>query len=350
MCQKNVHDEWSTGPSTESEHAATSHCIASSSSQPEEDRGTTGGSERVQPLSIIPSRQIAPLTEDEWFDLSGAFASMYSKIVPLLQNRIAVSDLKRYLRFYCHPIKGLPYVDSSLYQHLSSTEDIIDNLCEKRRFYCIDVGLLGNIVESFGCDECKHLFQEYIRRFRKTTSLKRSRNELSDDEIDSCPCTKRLNVKIEGDSVTVNVVEQVKEGLEKSSGVNRNVITYAKHGTGCVLLTFLVPETMVEAFTDISGSPEHWSDLAAIGILSIEVEEVTISTKAQLIQDKMKQLPLAEVSAHPSKDEALSSAAGGSHSEAVEDITSGHTVSSYKFSRHADIKNLPYCKYVTCCA
>ncbi len=108
-----------------------------------------------------------------------------------------------------------------------------------------------------------------------TASLKRSRNQLSGEEIDQAAshvATKRLKVCTEGDSNTFNLqdVNKVRITLESTTGVSRDVIIFAKSEPGSVILTFLVPASVVGAFTDIS---KRGALLAASGILWITVEE-----------------------------------------------------------------------------
>ncbi len=281
-----------------------------------------------------------PYAEDEIPDyLSSAFAYMYRRIVPLLQRKVAVNDVKLYLKMYCDPATDLPYVDPALYRHITTTEEVLDALLEHHRIGFLNFGLLARILKRFGCEECNHLFLEYVRKVMKAASRKRPRNELSDEQIDSCHYTKKLKVKIEEKSVTFYVVERVKEGLEKSSGVSRDVIIYAKHDPASVLLTFMVPETTVVTFTDIGNHPEQLSDLATIGILSIEIDvPVTIDIEAQLkAQHKMEQLSCLETLPDPDgsdkSDEAASESrkrksSGGGGSAPKRRVLKGHSSSS----------------------
>ncbi len=265
-------------PSAKNEQAATTLPVSRNSNQLEGDHPATRSEPQLQPA------------EEEFPDLSGNFAGLYSKVVPLLQKVVPVNVLKLFLKAYFDHETDKPLVDPSLYEHLTTTEAILNALLGSHRFRPINVGLLGAIVRSHGCEECKRLLREYECKIPKSRPLKRSHNDLTDDEIDSCPCAKRLKIKLGGEIVTLYIIETIKEGLERSSGVSSDMIVYAKHEPGCVLLTFLVPETTVRAFPGISKSPEHLSELAAIGVLSIEIEEIIIDIETHLTQHKVEQL------------------------------------------------------------
>ncbi len=241
---------------------------------------------QVQQLAAIPSSPTGPLTEYEIFDLSGDFGALFTKLLPLLAKAVNADTLKVYLTSFYHPVRRLPYVDESLYQHLASTEEILKILLKERYFHPLQVGLLRRIVKEYGCAECNRLLEEYESKIPRRTSLKRSCNELSHNEIDSSSSTKKLKVKSREDSITLNKIEVIQEELEGASGVSRDMIVYANHTEGCILLTFLIPVSMEEALVDIGKSEKHLSKLAAVGILSIEIGQVTINVGADLVQRK----------------------------------------------------------------
>ncbi len=257
-------------------------------------------------IAVIPpgsdDQQFRPLTKDEGFDLSDDFAALYSNVVPLLAGAVSVDKLNRYLKAFCHHSTNLPYIKPSLYQHLTSVEEVLDVLLDERYFHPTQINLLQKIVKSHGCPECKRLLQAYEDGIPKSTPLKRSSNELTDEEIESSSGTKRLKVEVTGDSNTycLEDVQKVQQALEESTGIDHVVIVYAKSEPGSVVLTFIVPACTVESFTNISKSKKRLSALAAIGILSIEVDNVTIDVKAHLVLQKLERLTLEEgEDAHP---------------------------------------------------
>ncbi len=245
------------------------------------------------------SAEVGTLTKEESRDLSVEFAFMISKLYPLMNKAAEVEAIKLFLLHYCDVKTGQPYVEPSIYQHCTSTAEVLKALFKQRRFHAIQLGLLGTIVEKYGCGESKRLLQEYESKIPKSAPLKRLRNELTDEEIQSSYGTKRLKVKINGDSETVCLenVKNSQEALERSSGISQDAIVFAKHEPGSVVLTFIVPECTVKSFTDISKSERKLSDLAAMGILSIKVDQVTIDTK---LHQKLQDLSLeGQEAAHP---------------------------------------------------
>ena len=214
-------------------------------------------------------------------DVDFGFADLYCKVVPLLAKAVTADTLKRYLGALRHMPSNQLYISPSLYQHCTSVEEILDVLQRELYFHHSHINLLRNIVNTHGCSECKRLLQNYESR---TTSHKRSRKNLSEEEIDGSSSTKKVKVKLGGESVVlgINIIETVQEELERTSEVSRDMIIFGKEETGSILLTFLIPATMEEAFINISKSEEHLSDLAAIGIQSIEIGEVTIDVEAYL--------------------------------------------------------------------
>ncbi len=246
--------------------------------------------------------EVSTLTDKESWDLSAEFAVMLSKLITLMDKAVDVETLKCFLQFFCDVRTGQPYVEPSIYQHCTSTAEVLKALLQHLRFHAIQPKILNTIVESYGCKACKHLLQEYKAKIPKSATLKMSSNELTDEEIESSSGTKRLKVEVSGNSDTfcLEDVERTQEALETSSGVSRDVTVFAKHEPGSVILTFIVPACTVVSFTDISKSETQLTALAAIGILSIEIDKVTINVKAHLVFQKLEWLTLKEqVAAHP---------------------------------------------------
>ncbi len=289
-----LHILWTTGFSPEKQPRAPLAPSTSSPNCPEEgsegDQGATGGSDPPAQVAIIPGSDDQQLSRT-YFDLSSDFAAFYFKVVPLLARAVTAVNLKRYLTAFRHPESNLPYVDPSLYQYSTSVEEILDKLESERYIHPIQTNLLGKIVRTHGCNESNCLLQEYESKIPKSTPLKRSHNDLTDEETESSSSTKKLKVEVSGDSdkYCLEDVEEVQKALEKTTRVDHGVIVYAKHEPGSVILTFIIPESTVEYFTAISKSEKQLSDLAAIGILSIKIGQVTIDVKAHLLQGRFGQ-------------------------------------------------------------
>ncbi len=241
---------------------------------------------QTQALATIPSvegRAIEALDEEQQFNLSGDFAGMFSDIVPLLARAVTADTLKRYLRAYLHPTSNLPYFDPSLYNHCTSTKEILDDLQVHRYIHPTQVRLLRRIVQKYGCDECKHLLQEYEAKIPMSASLKRRRDFPSDADIDSSHNTKKVKVTVEGnpDTYSLQDVEKIKAAVEDATGVSSDVIILIQSGPGgSVVLTFLVPASTSEHFVNISNDD---ITLARSGVLKIEIDDIIIEIQMQML-------------------------------------------------------------------
>ncbi len=240
--------------------------------------------------------EVGTLTIKESWDLSTEFAFMLSRLSPLMDKAVDFEAFKCFLYYFRDVTTGYPYIEPSIYSSCASTAEVLKALFDQHRFHAIQLDLLNTIVEKFGCDESKHLLREYESKIPKSAPLKRSCNELTDEEIESSSGTKRLKVETSGDSDTYSLedVEKVQEVLGKSYRVSCDAIVFAKHKPGSVILTFIVPACTVASFSDISQTEKHLSDLTAVGILSIEIDQFTIDVKALLVSQELEQLSLKE--------------------------------------------------------
>ncbi len=159
---------------------------------------------------------------------------MICQLFPLMNKEVDVETLKLFLHFFRDVRTGQLYVERTIYQHCTSTAEVLDTLLQQRRFHAIQLHLLKKIVESFGGNESKHLLRKYEAKVPKSAPLKRSRYELTDEEIQSSYGTKRLKVETSGDPDTYSLadVEKVQKALAKSSGVSQYAIVLAKHKPG----------------------------------------------------------------------------------------------------------------------
>ncbi len=247
----------------------------------ESDRGAVGeGVPRTQPLATIPTSESRETDEDQMFDLSCDFAEMYCKLVPLLSRAVTADKLKCYLWACRHPTSNRPYVEPSLYDHCTSTKEILDILLDHHYYHPTHVRLLKRIA-ALGCDNCKRVLQEYEAKIPMSAALKRRRDFPSGADTDSSRSTKKIKVTVEGNPETYSLldVEKIESALEEATGVSPDVIVLIRSEPGSVVLTFLVPTSMAEHFVNISKDD---SSLARSGVLNIEIDNTVIEIQAQM--------------------------------------------------------------------
>jgi len=218
------------------------------------------------------------ISDDEEWDPPTEFAAMLAKVAKLLNESANVDDLKLFLEFLCHPRTCQRYINVKLYEHCKSPVEIIRALVPQYINY-MHTHLLRQIVRNFGSSQSRTLVKQYEDSFPRTKPIKQLRDPLSDDEIERCTGMKCLNVTYNGDptidSTTVQDVDRVRRTLEKNTGIDQSMIVYAKQTPGSVIFTFLIPETMVSVFSDLSE--DRHKDLADHGILRIEVNNQVIN-------------------------------------------------------------------------
>ena len=160
------------------------------------------------------------------------------------------------------------------------------------------------------------------------------REPLSDEDIEACPGTKRINVVYGGDAnidnTTMMDVERVQQTIERNTGIDRIVIVYAKQKPGSVIFTFLIPETVVNVFSDLNEDGHR--DLADHGILRIELDNQGIDLQpsqpvsntdiSTYTTSRVKQVPITQDSSQAvywnSEFQTLTSQVGTSLAESVE--------------------------------
>ena len=213
----------------------------------------------------------------ETHHLSREFASMFSDVTDLLDKSVDMAKLKDFLDCYSHPLYPEQlYVNPKTYKDANTTKQLIKSLCPQfinfMHYY-----LLEDIVRKFGCDKAIEILQQYTSlkysRKRKLNSLP---GPVTDGEIEQFHGTKKLKVQVEGDSsnVTVEIIDELQKALEKATGIKRAFITYGFHDPGSVLLTFLIPETILHLFDE--PNTEDLAILADSGVMKLEADEVVI--------------------------------------------------------------------------
>ena len=246
------------------------------------------------------------LDSRERHHLSREFASMFSYLTDLLDESVDMAKLKDFLDCYSHPLSPeKPYVDPKFYKDANTTKELIKSLCP-RFINFMHYYLLEDVVETFGCDRAKEVLQQYTdqiySRKRKLNSLP---GPITDGEIEQFQDTKKLKVQVEGDAntATAEKVGESQRALEKATGINRELITYAFYDPGSVLLTFLIPESIVHIFHELNS--EDLAILADIGVMKLEVDEVVIVNTQQYCTLKRHAVEIAVGSGEHTKPTGL---------------------------------------------
>ena len=154
--------------------------------------------------------------------------------------------------------------------------EVLESLCPRYINY-MHYYLLEDIVIRFQCDRAKKVLQQYTeQKDNKKRKLEDLPDPITNGEIEQFHGTKRLKVELEGDTsdAIVEVIGEIQKALERATGVKRAVIVYACDDPGSVLLTFLIPESILHIFHELNT--EDLAVLANSGVMNLEVDEVVI--------------------------------------------------------------------------
>ena len=265
---------------------------------PRQDRGSeqqqTAASQ--QPLGLSPALE-HDLEEGRKCQISMQFAIMFAMVVQLLNKILPADTLKIFLDSFRNSKTERPYVNSHRYKKCKTTQEILKSL-HPHYINPMNMFLLRNIVDTFGNDEAKQRLESYDRSLPQSLPIKRLGNPLTDEEMADCPSLKRVKVVKDGDAsrITKREVEDVREALARNTGIDPEAIIFAQLSNQSVAFIFLVPEGVVSLFSDLRSDQQSLYSLAAIGILRIETEDITIdvSYESQLWRHKFTQLSLRE--------------------------------------------------------
>ena len=231
----------------------------------------------------VPSK--LPPDPRESHHLSREFAATFPKIANILNTFVQVSELKTFLENYCHPLYPEQlYIDPKIYRDASTTEQVMKSLVPQHINY-MHYFLLEDIVLTFECNRAKEVLQQYIEYIEQKNNKKRKLEDLpgpiTNGEIEQFHGTKRLKVEVKEDTLdaTVEIIGEVQDALEMATGVDRAVIVYAYDDPGSILLTFLIPGSILHIFHELNT--EDLTILANSGVIKLEVDEMVIDNIQQ---------------------------------------------------------------------
>ena len=202
---------------------------------------------------------------------------MFSYVTDLLDKSVDITKLKDFLDSYSHPLyPEQHYVQPKIYKDASTTKQLIKSLFPQfinfMHYY-----LLEDIVASFECDRAKEVLQQYAeQKDSKKRKLEDVPRPITSEEIEQFHGIKKWKVDVEGNTsdTAVEIVGEIQIALEKATGVKREFIVYACNDPGCVLLTFLIPESIIHIFHELNT--EDLAILANSGVMKMEADEVVI--------------------------------------------------------------------------
>ena len=232
----------------------------------------------------------------ETHPLSSRFAVIFTKISDVFNaSPVDVNELKRYLRFYSHPLyPEKPFVETKVFKEAKTTGDVLETLWPQYINY-MHYSLLENIVEEFQCDEASRLLEDYKGVFDRKRKLSDLPSPLTDQEIEQTTGVKKLRVGAKGDytETTVEDVADVQQALEKATGIKGTFIVYAFQDPGSVILSFLLPESISHILHELCE--EDLTILADSGVLRLElIDELVIENIQQYATTKARAEPVAE--------------------------------------------------------
>ena len=220
------------------------------------------------------------ISDEDWVP-PAEFADMLTTVTELLNHSANLKRLKQFLRYFCHPHTLKCYIDIRLYEHCNTPGEIIEVL-HPQYINFMHTQFLRQIVNKFGDEQSKTLLKQYEDKFPHKKPLKRIGDPLSDEEVESFTGTKRMKVVYSGataDTSTMEDVERVRQLITRNTGIDESVIPFASQKQcNSVLFMFLIPETVVSAFSDLDE--DNWRDLTDNGILRIEVDGLVIDLQS----------------------------------------------------------------------
>ena len=220
------------------------------------------------------------------------FAIIFPEVTNILNTFVQVSELKTFLESYCHPLHPEQfYIDPKIYRDASTSEQVVKSLFPQFINYVHNY-LLEDIVVRFQCDRAKEVLQQYTEQI-DSCKLDNLPGPITDGEIEQFYGTKRLRVEVEGDrsDATVEVIGEIQKTLEKATGVKQAVIVYAYNDSSSVLLTFLIPESILYIFHELNT--EDLTILANSGVMKLEVNGMVI--------DDIQQYSIVKIAADSNK-------------------------------------------------
>ena len=237
--------------------------------------------------------------------LSSKFSTLMATLGDLLDKCVKVGALKMFLKYYSHPLyPEKRYIEPCVYRKAKKASDVIHKLFPYYINY-MQYYLLEEIVDKFGCVECRKCFLNYKEFFQSCIhNLWDHPAPLTDEEIEQSTFQKRLKVTMSGhvDTTRPEDVQTVQGAIEQTSGISRVGQVFAHQDPGnSVTFTFLIPSSMVHLFNELSA--EDLTTLANAGITRIHVQGLEITSINKHITKKSFVPQLSSITAERRREQ-----------------------------------------------
>ena len=238
--------------------------------------------------------QIEPRPDPrEKHDLCQKFASVFRRIIKIMNTLVDVEDLKDFLDLYCHPLyPEQNCIDPRVYRDAKTPRELLKSLSPQFINY-MNYYILEGIVKEFGCDEGKQLLEEYKCTLKsKNQERKRKLEDLpdpvTDSEIEQSWRLKRIKVTLneQMEEATFETMQDTQTALQAATGIDKANIVYASCDPGSVILNFLIPESICHVLHELSE--EDLAILAVAGVLKLRIDEFVIENIQKYATNKSK--------------------------------------------------------------
>ena len=262
--------------------------------------------EKKESRSTLKPRQ---LTSQEERRIIYYFTIVIDRITEKIETAVKVEKLLRFLRFYRHMLKPeMPYIEEHILQRTSSVSEVMECLVPEYINY-METGLLEAIIVRFECKEAQSLLHEYHDRYPINRLLTDMPNPVSDERLDQ---TRRKKVRVEcnGDIVFESAravdVKRIQTAIEDATGIDHQFVIPAQHSDGCLVLTFLIPESVSCIFQELCD--EDLELLAEAGIVELKIDDFVISDIQKCCPQRTKSSTQSITA--PSADQSSTAAKG----------------------------------------
>ena len=236
-----------------------------------------------------------PITQDsaQAVNWNSEFQTLTLQVGTSLEQSVETSKLKEFLLSFNHILyPESHYVDSSLLKRAKSISEVLTALNPQVMNF-LNWGILQKVVGAFD-SKLIPAVQAYTARFPPHTRLSTLPDPISEKHVLELSGVKKLRVTVDGggNEWTLGDIQQVKEAVEKATGIDQDFITYAywEGGFNTHQFTFLIPVSISGIFNELCEE-----DLTiGVGVRSLELDYEMV---ADDIQELVNELPQTVVPA-----------------------------------------------------